>query len=251
MKRTRTALAATALALLSVTALSGCGDSGSGSSASDSSDASNGSADKAKGASEKPADPTAELNRAALAKSDAKGFTVKKPDAEYAFATSQGQVKVDKAVCAPIAYATNQLPLGPPKADLVRLATGAKGPGDYTYITLAAYSNGEAKTTLAGLSKAIRSCGAGLTAKADGNTGSYSSVTPEPAATPSGADESVAFRVTTKHEGVTHTMRAQAARHGDILAVYYAVDGMAFTQARPGNAKIGKAVVDAQSAKLR
>lgn len=245
MKRTRTALAATALALLSVTALSGCGGSDSGSS-----DASNGSADKAKESPSKPADPAAELSRTILSKNDVKGFTIKKPDAEYAFATSQGQVKLDKPVCAPIAYATNQLPLGTPKADLVRLATGAKGPGAYTYVTLATYAKGEAQATLADLSKAIRSCGAGFAAKADGNTGAFSSVTAETAATPDGADESVAFSVTTKHEGVTHTMRAQAARHGDTLALYYAVDGLAFTQSRPGNARINKAVVDAQSAKL-
>ncbi|MFK4067615.1 hypothetical protein [Streptomyces sp. NPDC029674] len=231
-------------------ALAACGSSDSDSSSSSSSSSSGGSADKPKGSPDKPADPVAELRRAALAKSEVKGFTVKKPDQEYAFATSQDEVKLDKAVCAPLAYATNQLPLGTPKADLVRLATGAKGPGDFTYITLATYSNGEAKTTLAGLSKAIRSCGSGFAAKANGNTGSYASVITESAPTPRGADESVAFRVTTEYKGVTHTMRARAARHGDTLALYYAVDGMAFTQARPGNAKVGEAVVEAQSAKL-
>ncbi|MEV7195328.1 hypothetical protein AB0N81_26510 [Streptomyces sp. NPDC093510] len=252
MKRTRTALAAPALVLVATMALSGCGDSDSDSSSSDSSDSrsdSKGSA-KSPGSSEKTADPAATLSRAALTKNEVEGYTVKKPDTKYAFATAQDQVKLDKAVCAPLAYATNQLPLGTPKADLIRLATGAKGPADFTYVTLATYASGEAKTTLADLSKAVRSCGTGFSAKANGNSGSYSSVTAENAPTPSGADESLAFRVTTKYKGVTHTMRAQAARHGDTIAVYYAVDGMAFTQARPGNAEIGRAVVKTQSAKL-
>lgn len=247
MKRTRTALAAPALALASLMVLSACGDSESDSSSADSAAGKSGESAKAP---EKTADPAAELRRAALTADEFKGFTVKKPDAKYAFATSQDQMKVDRSVCAPLAYATNQLPLGTPKADLVRLATGAKGPGDFTYVTLATYGSGEAKTTLADLSKAVRSCGAGFSAEAKGNKGAYSSITAETAAEPSGADESLAFRVTTKLEGITHTMRAQVARHGDTIAIYYAVDGMAFTQARPGNAKVGKAVVEAQSAKL-
>ncbi|MET8689154.1 hypothetical protein ABZV77_33605 [Streptomyces sp. NPDC004732] len=247
MKRTRTALAAPALALASLMVLSACGDSDSDSSSADSSA---GKSEESAKSPEKTADPAAELRRAALTANDVKGFTVKKPEKKYAFATSQDQVKLDKSVCAPLAYATNQLPLGTPKADLIRLATGSKGPGDYTYVTLATYASGEAKTTMADLSKAIRSCGTGFAAEANGNKGGYSSITAETAPKPSGADESLAFRVTMKYEGVTHTMRAQTARHGDTIAVYYAVDGMAFTQARPGNAKIGKGIVDAQSAKL-
>ncbi|WP_409235230.1 hypothetical protein [Streptomyces sp. PA5.6] len=248
MKRTRTALAAPALALVSALTLGACGDSDSSSSSSE--DTSTGTSKDSAESPEKPVDPAAELRRAALTEHEVKGFTVKKPDKKYAFASSQEQLKVDKAACAPVAYATNQLPLGTPKADLIRLATGAKGPGAFTYVTLATYGDGEAQTTLADLSKAVRSCGTGFSAKAGRNTGSYSSITAETAPEPNGADESLAFKVTTKYEGMTHTMRAQAARHGDTIALYYAVDGMAFTQARPGNAKIGKAVVDAQSAKL-
>ncbi|MEU5894666.1 MULTISPECIES: hypothetical protein [Streptomyces] len=250
MKRTRTALAAPALALVSALTLSACGDSDSSSSSSEDTSASSGTSEESAKSPEKPVDPAAELRRAALTENDVKGFTVKKPDKKYAFAASQDQMKVDKAACAPVAYATNQLPLGTPQADLIRLATGAKGPGDFTYVTLATYGDGEAKTTLADLAEAVRSCGTGFSAKAGRNTGSYSSITAETAPEPNGADESLAFKVTTKYEGMTHTMRAQAARHGDTIALYYAVDGMAFTQARPGNAKIGKAVVDAQSAKL-
>ncbi|MEU6819060.1 hypothetical protein ABZ921_00425 [Streptomyces atriruber] len=245
MKRTRTALAAPALALASLMVLSACGDSDSSSS-----DSAAGKSEESAKAPEKTADPAAELRRAALTANEVKGFAVKKPDAKYAFATSQDQMKVDKPVCTPLAYATNQLPLGAPKADLVRLATGAKGPGDFTYVTLATYGSGEAKTTLAELSKSIRSCGAGFSAEAKGNKGGFSSIAAETAPEPSGADESLAFRVTTKIEGITHTMRAQVARHGDTIAIYYAVDGMAFTQDRPGNAKVGEAVVAAQSAKL-
>ncbi|MBW5422633.1 hypothetical protein GKQ77_13850 [Streptomyces sp. BG9H] len=241
-------MAVPVLTLVSALALGACGGSGSDSDSGSSGD-SKGKPD-ASAAPEKTSDPAAELKSAVLSKSEVKGFTVREPQEKYVFATSQDNVKLDKAVCAPIAYATNQLPLGSPKADLTRVAAGAKGPGVFTYVTLSAYERGEAKATLAELSKAIGSCGNGFTAKAGRTTSPYSSVTAETAPTPKGADESVAFNVTTKFENVTHTLRARTVRYGDTLALYYAVDAMAFTQARPGNPEIATAVMDAQNAKL-
>ncbi|MET9548200.1 hypothetical protein ABZY36_23250 [Streptomyces sp. NPDC006627] len=244
MKRTRTALAAPALVLVSALALSACGGSGSadGSSKDDK--------PKTSASPEKTTDPAAELDRAVLSTSEVKGFTVRKPTKKYVFAASQDQIKLDEPVCAPISYATNQLPLGTPKAHLTRVAAGAEGPGTFTYVTLATYANGEAETALAGLSKAVDSCGNGFTATSGKTNSPHTSVTAESVPAPKGADESVAFRTTTKHQGVTHTLRAQTVRYGDTVAVYYAVDAMAFAQTRPGNAKVATAVMDAQNAKL-
>jgi hypothetical protein len=80
----------------------------------------------------------------------------------------------------------------------------------------------------------------------------YESVTSETtgtAPTP-GADESLAFGATTKYQGKTHTARTQATRHGDTIAIYFAVDGSAFTQSRAGNAKLFPAVVKPREKKL-
>ncbi|MGW2228053.1 hypothetical protein [Streptomyces formicae] len=248
MKRTRlTQAAAPVLALLCAAALSGCGgsDSGSGSDGAEGGDKSGPS-----GAPEKTADPAADLDRAVLTKDEVKGYRIDKPSQKFVFAKSQGEIKLDKAACAPLAYAMNQVPLGSPKADVTRVAAGAKGPGTFTYVTLTTYEKGAAKTALVELSKAVGACGGGFTAKAGKTSNPYTSVAAETAPTPSGADESVAFKATTEYQNVTHTLRTQAVRHGDTLAVYFAVDGVAFTQSRAGNAKIATAVVDAQSAKL-
>ncbi|MBM7169950.1 hypothetical protein JQK87_16300 [Streptomyces sp. G44] len=250
MKRTRTVLAAPTLVLATALALSACG--GSGSDAGPGSESADDGKDrpKASAAPEKTADAAADLDRVVLSKTEVKGFTVRKPTTKYVFATAQDQVKLDKPVCAPISYATNQLPLGSPNAHLTRVAAGGEGPGAFTYVTLATYAGGEAKAALAGLSKAVGSCGDGFTATSGKTASPHSSVTAEPAPSPKGADESVAFRTTIKHQGVTHTLRAQTVRYGDTVAVYYAVDAMAFTQARSGDAKLAAAVMDAQNAKL-
>ncbi len=256
MKRTRTVLAVPMLALATALTLGACGGSGgSGGSGGDASPGSKTADDakdkpKASAAPEKTADAAAELDRFVLSKSEVKGFTVREPAKGYVFATSQDQVKLDKPVCAPISYATNQLPLGNPQAHVTRVAAEVAGSATFTYITLATYADGKAKTALAGLSKAIDSCGNGFTATSGKTASPHSSVTAEPAPSPKGADEAVAFRTTIKHQGVTHTLRTQAVRYGDKVALYYAVDAMAFTQSRPGNAKIATAVMEAQNGKL-
>ncbi|MFJ2773627.1 hypothetical protein [Streptomyces sp. NPDC087300] len=247
MQRTRTAVAASVLALLSVAALGAC----SGSDASD--DGSDAKSAPSTAPEKKTQDPAAELGEAALGKSEVSGYTVRKPDQKFAFAGSKDQVKVDKAACAPLAYAMNQFPLGTPKADLTRVASsGGKTVGAFTYVSLAAYGNGggDAKAAFAGLTKAVGACGAGFTAKGGQSSTAYDSVAPETAPVPAGADESTAFKATTRYEGVTHTMRTQAVRHGDTLAVYFAVDGMALVEKRSGDAKVAAAVLKAQNAKL-
>lgn len=191
--------------------------------------------------------PAQRLAKAVVTKDDLPAYNVSEPEAEYAFAKSSDELTVDKPGCAPLALAMNQLPLGEPQADLVRSAGAGYGK-ESTYITLASYEPAsEAESLLAGLAKAVPECGSGFTAKAGKNTTAYDSVTAEKG-TASGA---VAFRSTMTFRGVTHTLRTEAVRDGDVLAVYFSVNGFAIADStRPSDAKMPANVVKAQNTKL-
>ncbi|MEU0893258.1 hypothetical protein [Streptomyces massasporeus] len=191
--------------------------------------------------------PEQRLAKAVVTKDDLPGYNVDEPEAEYAFAKSADELTVDKPGCAPLALAMNQLPLGEPQADLVRSAGAGYGK-ESTYITLASYEPAsDAESLLAGLAKAVPECGGGFTAKAGKNTTAYDSVTAEKG-TASGA---VAFRATTPFRGITHTVRTQVVRDGDVLAVYFSVNGFAIADSkRPSDARIPAEVVKAQDGKL-
>lgn len=179
---------------------------------------------------------------------DVDGFSVNKPDAQFAFATSPKEVKVDKPACAPLAYAMNQLPLGAAQADLTRVVS--KGlPSPDTYITLTTYKAGDAQSALTDVGKAVASCGDGFTAKAKGGTSTYGSVTDEKVA--AAGDETLGFKATMTFRGASHTVHTQVVRQGDVLGVYFSVNGMAIAKAEPSDAKLPTAVVKAQNAKLR
>ena len=191
--------------------------------------------------------PAQRLAKAIVTKDDLPGYNVSEPEAEYAFAKSSDEVTVDKPGCAPLAHAMNQLPLGEPQADLTRSAGAGYGK-ESTYITLASYElAAEAESSLAGLAKAVSECGGGFTAKAGKNTTAYDSATAEKG-TATGA---VAFRSTMTFRGVTHTLHTEAVRDGDVLAVYFAVNGLTIADnTRPSDAKMPANVVRAQNAKL-
>lgn len=190
--------------------------------------------------------PAQRLAKVIVTKDDLPGYNVEEPQAQYAFAKSPDEVTVDKSGCAPLAYAMNQLPLGEPQADVTRTAGSAYGKAS-TYITLASYeSAAEAESALAGLRKAVPQCTDGFTAKAAKNTTAYDSVTAEKG-TATGA---VAFRSTMKFRGITHTLHTEALRHGDVLAVYFSVNGFAIADSRPSDAKMSANVVRAQNSKL-
>ncbi|MGW5764325.1 hypothetical protein [Streptomyces tendae] len=246
---TSTALAA--LSLLSVAALTACGGSSDPDPATD--EPKTGSSTSASTA--KAPTPAEHLAATIVTKADTDGFEVEEPDDEYAFAKSTDEVTVDKPVCAPLAYAMNQLPLGTPEADLTRLTSGptdaptqlTKGV-TFTYVTLASYAPGKAQSTFADARKAVDACGAGFTAKANGNESPYDSVTAEKV-TPAG-DESLGFTSTMTFRGVPHVLHGEVVRSGDVLAVYFSVDGMAIANGRPSDAKLSPTVVKAQNGKL-
>ncbi|MEV4786295.1 hypothetical protein AB0K53_12730 [Streptomyces tuirus] len=191
--------------------------------------------------------PAQRLAKAIVTEDDLPGYNVSELEAEYAFAKSSDDVTVDKPGCAPLAYAMNQLPLGEPRADLTRSAGAGYGK-ESIYITLASYEPAaEAESVLAGLAKAVRECGGGFTAKAGKNSTAYDSVTAEKGTAPG----AVAFRSTMTFRGVTHTLRTEAVRDGDVLAVYFSVNGFAIADStRPSDAKMPAKVVTAQNSKL-
>jgi hypothetical protein len=236
----RAALAASTLSLLSLATLTACGGDADSDSAT--------GEPRPSASRAKQVTPAERLAKLMITKADVPGLAVKPAsgeDNEYAFAQSPDDVTVDKPACAPLAYAMNQLPLGEPQGDLTHSVLEGS---EFTYITLTTYAPGKAQSAFAGLAKGVDSCGGGFTAKAKG-TAPYDSVTTEkPVA--EGGDESLAFRSTTTLKGITHTMHAQAVRSGDVVAVYFSVDGMAMVQERPGDAKLPAAVVKAQNAKL-
>ncbi|MFE7896588.1 hypothetical protein ACFU3E_03420 [Streptomyces sp. NPDC057424] len=235
----RAVLAVSALSLLSLTACGGSADS----------DAATGKP-RPTPARAKQVTANERLAKLMITKAEVPGLDVKatsrdKGDDKYVFAKSPDDVTVDKPACAPLAYAMNQLPLGGPQGDLTHyVPQGNK----FTYITLTAYTPGEAESAFAGLAKSVDSCGSGFTAKANGTT-TYDSVTAEEPVAKAG-DETLAFRSTMPFQGITHTMHAQAVRKDDVIAVYVSVDGMAMVQDRPGDAKLPATVVKAQNAKL-
>ncbi|GAA4302274.1 lipoprotein [Streptomyces venetus] len=236
----RAVLAVSALSLLSLTTLTACGGSTGSEAAADKPEP---SASRAKQVT-----PAERLAKLMITKADVPGLDVKTPskqDDEYVFAKSADDVTVDKPACAQLALAMHQLAVGEPQADLTRhVPEGSK----FTYITLTTYAPGKAESAFAGLSKGVDACGDGFTAKANG-TSKYDSVTTEKPVAQAG-DQSIAFRATTTFQGITHTMHAQAVRSGEVVAVYFSVDGGAMVQDRPGDAKLPAAVVKAQNAKL-
>ncbi|MFI6276578.1 hypothetical protein [Streptomyces sp. NPDC050988] len=247
----RSALAASALSVTMLAGLTGLTACGGGDSETDAADKPGGKA-TATTSGAKEVSPADRLAKLMITKADVdryeKGYEVKEPSDEFVFAKSPEEVTLDKKVCAPLAYAMNQLPLGEPQADLTRVASKDGLNGGYTYVTLTAYEGGGAESAMAGLSKAVASCGDGFTAKSKGGTSPYDSVTAEP--TTKAADESLAFKSTMTVLGTTHTLHSAAVRRDDVIAVYFSVDGRAIAESRPSNVKLASAVVGAQNAKL-
>ncbi|MFD3576375.1 hypothetical protein [Streptomyces sp. NPDC058644] len=242
-KHVTAALAATAALLLTAC---GSGDDDKGSKGD--------SAGKAAASSAAPAEkrPTKSASQLSLTRNEVPAHAVVKPADGFVFAKSRDNIKVSKPACTPLAYAMNQFPAGDPRDSFVRVAEAKEFDGTFTYITLATYAPGKAKDAMAGMTKAVSACAGGFTAKGDKASSPYESVASETtgtAPTP-GADESLAFRTTSKYKGNTHTVRTQVSRHGDAIAIYFAVDGNAYLQSRAGDAKIFPAVVKSQEKKL-
>ncbi|MGW7085930.1 hypothetical protein ACWGH2_20905 [Streptomyces sp. NPDC054871] len=246
MHTTTAALAATAALLLTACG-SGDGDGDKGSKSGDSGKAAADSSTPP--AKKKQAKSAAQL---ALTKNEVPAHAVVEPSDNFVFAKSRDNIKLSKPVCAPLGHAMSQFPVGDTQDSFVRVAEKKEFDGAFTYVTLATYAPGKAQEAMADMSKAVGACKGGFTAKGDKASNAYESVTAETsgtAPTPD-ADESLAFKATTKYQSDTHTVRTQATRHGDTIALYFAVDGNAFMQSRSGDAKIFPVVVKSQEKKL-
>lgn len=235
----RTALPLSLLCLAAV--LTAC--SGSGEDAKETADKPGASASASQTKQAGPAERVAQL---LVTKAEAGGFSITEPAANDALAKSQSELTSDKADCAPLAYALNELPIGTPEASLVRVANSDGGM--LTYITLATYTTGKAEAAMKGLTTAAGACGGGFTAKSGAGTTTYDSVTVE--TPPAGGDESLATAATFTYQGATQTLRTQTFRFGDTIANYFTLNTTAFMQGGLGNGVIPAALVKAQNAKL-
>jgi len=252
----RATLALSLLSVLSLTTLTACGGADGGSDAkttdqakATSSASASASASTSVSSTKPAADPAKELAKLLVTKvkSDDNDYDVREPASGDAMATSQEQLALDKKICAPMAYATNYLPLGDPEASLVRLADN--GRTVYTYITLARYSAGKAEAAMKGLAEAASACTAGYTAKSAKASTTYSSVKKETPPAATGADESIATVSTVPYKG-TQTMRTQTFRFGDTIVNYFSIDSGGFINGRSAQATVPEDVVKAQNAKL-
>ncbi|MCW8379522.1 hypothetical protein [Streptomyces justiciae] len=250
MKRAAPA-ALSLISVLSLAALTACGgaDEGSDAKTTDQAKATATASSSASASATKPAaDPAKELAKLLVTKVKSDNdYSVHEPASGDAMATSQDQLTLDKKVCAPMAYATNYLPLGDPEASLVRIADN--GRTVYTYITLASYSAGKAEAAMKGLSEAASACTSGYTAKSAKASTTYSSVKKEAAPAATGADESIATVSTVPYKG-TQTMRTQTFRFGDTIVNYFSIDSGGFINGRSSEATVPADVVKAQNAKL-
>ncbi|WP_369261207.1 hypothetical protein [Streptomyces sp. R35] len=201
---------------------------------------------KATASPSKTLSPAEQVAQLMVTQAESGGYSVKKPADGDALAKSQAEMSVDKAACAPLAYAMNELPVGTPEATLTHFAN--KSTGMLTYITLSTYADGKAAAAMKSLSTAAGSCGSGFTAKSDSGSTTYDSVTVETA--PSGGDESGATAATFKFQGFTQTIRTQTFRFGNTIANYFTLDSSAFMNAHAGTAKIPADLVTVQNAKL-
>ncbi|MFE1440915.1 hypothetical protein [Streptomyces sp. NPDC058739] len=199
--------------------------------------------------SPKAKQPTPAEQLTKLMVSEAGKYTLREPDPEEAFATSAADVTVEKPVCAPLAHAMNDLPLGDPEGHLTRVANGGSSTSLLTYITLSTYKDGGAEAAMKELGASVASCGGGFTAKSkSGGSAVYDSAKPESA--PEAGDESLATAATFDFQGHPQTVRTQTFRFGDTIANYFTLDSSAFVSARPGNAEIPADLVKFQNAKL-
>lgn len=194
----------------------------------------------------KQAGPAERVAQLLVTKAEASDFSLAEPVANDALAKSQSELTSDKADCAPLAYALNELPIGTPEASLVRSTNSDKGM--LTYVTLATYATDKAEAAMKGLTAAADACGGGFTAKSSAGATTYDSVTVETA--PADGDESLATAATFTYQGATQTLRTQTFRFGDTIANYFTLNTTAFVTGGLGNGVIPAALVKAQNAKL-
>ncbi|MEU3780087.1 hypothetical protein [Streptomyces sp900129855] len=261
MKRTSGArlCATAAMGALSLSLLTACSDDGSKDTA-DSKPSASVSASTSSSAPAAKALTAAELEKLLLAQGDVKGYKVGPQDASAA--TSKSALKVDKAACNPIAWATNGLAPGDTDANATNSLTEEKPtaataqPKDLedafsirmTYVGLSSYEADGAEKTMKALSDGVTACAGGYGFSVDGSTSKVAKVAAEK---DSGkGEESVAFLQEMTADGQKTTAHTEVVRKGSTLVTFFKVD---FAKLAKGGdmGPVPVAVIDAQLAKLK
>ncbi|MCX5171148.1 hypothetical protein ACK389_32635 [Streptomyces antibioticus] len=254
--------ATAAVGALSLALVTGCGSSDEGSK---DSGGSKGSSSSSAAASDAKALTTAELKKLLLAQGELKGYKV--GSGEETAASSKSAVKVDKAECAPMAWATNGLPPGDTDANATNSLTEDKASDaptsledvseadiegafnvTITYVGLSSYEGDGAEKTIKTLSDGVTACAGGYGFTTDGETSKVTKVAAEKGS--GQGDESVAFIQEVDVEGQTISAHTEVVRKGNTLATFFTMDLAAL--AKGGEmSDVPAAVIDAQVAKLK
>lgn len=249
--------AAAAIGALSLSLLTACSDDGSKDTADSKSSA---SASPSSSAPAAKALTSAELLKLLLAQGDVKGYKVQPEDASTT--TTKDKVKVDKAACSPIAWATNGLPPGDTDANATNSLTQEKAsavptkPEDLesaldasvTFVGLSSYQADGAEKAMKALSDGVTACAGGYTFTTDGET---SKVTKVSAGKGSGkGDESVGIVQDVEVEGQKVTAHTEVVRTGSTLVTLFSMN--IATLAKGGEMPdVPVDIIDAQVAKLK
>lgn len=251
--------ATAAIGALSLSLLTACSDDGSKDTA-DSKPSASASASTSSSAPAAKALTSAELEKLLLAKGDVKGYKVGPQDESAT--TSKSALKVDKAACNPVAWATNGLPPGDADANATnslteeRATTATAQPKDLedafsikmTYVGLSSYEADGAEKAMKALSDGVAACAGGYSSKVDGSTSKIVKVAAEKGS--GKGDESVAFLQDIVVDGQKTTSHTEVVRKGGTLATFFTVDFAGL--AKGGDmGLVPAAVIDAQVTKLK
>lgn len=159
------------------------------------------------------------LERAALADGDLPDYQVsalKIPGA------TSGQPTADRADCQPLADVMGDRP-SPGALTTVNRGLGSRrAPGLAVAASLSAYDPADARRLLAALRTAVDACGAGFTARVQGQSGRYSDVTAVPYE--AGGDETVSWTATGAARGLRAPLHMVVVREGATVVRFMALD---------------------------
>ncbi|MET7690261.1 hypothetical protein ABZT06_20120 [Streptomyces sp. NPDC005483] len=201
----------------------------------------------------------AELEKLLLAKGDVTGYEA--ADGDDTLPKAKGEVKTDKADCAPPAHA--MAGLAPGDTDAGASNTLTKSPTatpsseeeavldvEMTFVGLSSYDgDGDgAEKAVKAVADGIAACSGGFTITAQGEK---QKITKVAAGKPSGkGDESVAFSVGSEMDGEgTATFNTEVVRAGNTVTSYCTVDFASLDSGKA--AAVPTTLIDAQPAKLK
>lgn len=205
---------------------------------------------------------TAELKKLLLATGDIPGQTA---TAGTELPQSKSEVKVDKAACGPVVWATAGLPPGDTTSQASNAvgeekssAAAGKSLDDVsaedllnisrTYVGLSSYDGDGAQQAMKAVADGITACADGYSETSDGETTKVTKIAAEKGT--GGGDEALAFVETVDVDGDAATVHTEVIRRGNTVATFYTVNFAAF--ATDGKMPMNPpAIITAQLAKLK